>query len=334
VFLDGSATSRAGRDGGAYCAAEAQEAEGRKLDLVVLMDGSGSMNEEVEGSKKWDLLVNALDAFLNDPDSAGIGVGLIYFGIPAGYDAGDLVVSCNVPDYAKPAVPIADLPDSAPVFVSSLSGYTPIGGTPTRPALEGAEQYAESWQKQHPTRRVAIVLATDGEPNDCDSTVDAVSGVAAEGAAKTPSIETYVIGVGSSLTNLDQVATAGGTGQAYLIDTTQDTTARFVAAMNAIRGRAALPCEYPLPKSSSGAELDPGKVNVTFTESTDAGKAVLLQVPNETSCDVKQGGWYYDDPTTPKNIELCDASCTRAKTDFGGRIEVLVGCKTETAVPR
>lgn len=334
VFTDGSTTSR-GREAGDVCAAEAFEAEGRKLDILILMDGSGSMNDEVDGGKKWDLLVAALRAFLNDPESAGIGVGLTYFGFPAGFDAGDLVVSCDVADYTRPAVAIDDLPENATRIVSSLSSYMPVGGTPTRPALIGAATYATTWLEQHPTHRVIVVLATDGEPNDCDSTVDAVSTVAADAAGTTPGIPTYVIGVGESLTSLNLVATAGGTGQAYLVDTTEDTKARFIAAMKAIRGRAALPCEYAVP-APDGGETDPARVNVAFTEGDGDGgtRTILLQVPEKSGCDSSHGGWYYDDPSTPKNIELCDASCTRAKADFGGRIDVLVGCRTQTTRTR
>jgi hypothetical protein len=334
VFADGSLMSRTD---GAACAATEFQAEGRKLDLLVLMDGSGSMLELVNGARKWDLVASALNTFATDPDSTGIGVALTYFGIPAGVDdAGDLVVSCTTSDYETPAVPFADLPANAQPFVKSLAAYKPEGGTPTRPALEGAQNYAAAWLARHLTHRVAVVLATDGEPNDCDSTVDAVAVVAEEAAQQTMPVLTYVIGVGASLTSLDQVATAGGTGHAYIIDTTQDTTARFIDAMNAIRARAVLPCEYEIPRAADGGETDTDKVNVTFTASADGGrgpKTLILQVPSASDCDPKDGGWYYDDPVAPTTIKLCEASCERAKADMGGRIDVLVGCKTATANP-
>jgi hypothetical protein len=337
IFVDAGHGSPSG-DGAAFCAAEVHQAEGRKLDLLVLMDGSGSMKDEIDGgARKWDLLVAALRDFLNDDESSGIGVGLTYFGIPAGYDAGDLVVSCDVTEYVNPAVAIHDLPANAGPLVDSLANYTPVGGTPTRPALAGALEYANQWSVAHPTHRVAIVVATDGEPNDCESTVDSVSTVAAAAARATPSISVYVIGVGTSLMRLDQVASAGGTGHAYVVDPSYGTTASFVAAMNAIRSRAALPCEYGIPKASSGESIDFERVNVVFTGGTDAGdaaKTVLLQVPDASACSATEAGWYYDDPSAPKSIELCPASCTRAKADIAGRVDVLVGCKTQSAVTR
>ncbi len=318
-------------DASVFCAAEVHAAEGIQLDMLILLDGSKSMKDEVQGGRKWDLLLAALRAFLNDPASSGIGVGLTYFGIPAGYDAGDLVVSCDVAQYAQPAVAIAALPQSAPSLIASLASYLPQGGTPTRPALEGGLDYAEAWLAGHSTHQVAIVVATDGEPNDCDSTVEAVSQLAATAAALPHAIKTYVIGVGTSLANLDQIAAAGGTVHAYVVDTSLSTTESFVVALNAVRGAAALPCQYEIPHATAGGQVDYGNVNVAFTEGSDAADArnILLQVPNALSCDKAGGGWYYDDPTAPTSIDLCGSTCARVAHDTEGRVAVLVGCKTQ-----
>jgi hypothetical protein len=333
LHIDGGRTATNGQDGATICSAEVREAEQQKLDMLIAMDGSKSMRDEVAGGRKWDLVVDALTAFAEDPASAGIGVGLTYFGIPVGNDAGDPAVSCDIADYETPAVPIGDLPANGARLEASLSNYEPIGGTPTLPALKGVVEYAHTWLAAHSTHRVVIVLATDGEPNDCDSTVDAVSGVASMAAGERPPISTYVIGVGTSLSNLSQIATAGGTGHAYVVDTEAGTAASFTAAMNAIRGEAALPCNYELPAPTNGASLDYGRVNVARNSGADAGKTTLLQVPDAASCG-SSDGWYYDDPAQPSSIELCPTTCAAVKHDATGAVQVLVGCKTETRVVR
>jgi hypothetical protein len=221
--------------------------------------------------------------------------------------------------------------------MASLAAYLPQGGTPTRPALAGALEYAHAWLVDHSTHRMIIVVATDGEPNDCDSTVDAVSQLAADAVVLRPGTQTYVIGVGASVVSLDTVAVAGGTGHAYLVDTSMSTTQRFVAAMNSIRSEAALPCQYEIPAAAAdaGARVDYGNVNVAYTEGSDAGhgtRTILLQVPSASACDGATGGWYYDDPNTPKSIQLCGSTCMGIEKDVGGRIEVLVGCKTQKSV--
>jgi Mg-chelatase subunit ChlD len=318
-------------DAAMVCSAEAHEAQKLQLDMLVVMDGSRSMKDPVTGGRKWDLVVAALTAFTTDPASAGIGVGLTYFGIPDAGDASDPSVSCNVADYAAPAVPIAPLTSNSRAITASLSSYDPIGGTPTLPALLGAVQFAHDWLAQHADHRIVLVLATDGEPNDCDSTVDAVSAVAGAAAAAQPSISTYVIGVGPSLSNLDQIAVAGGTDHAFLVDTATGTTQSFIQAMNAIRGKATLPCHYDLPAAAPGKPLDYDRVNVALGTASDGGRneTRLLQVPDQFSCD-SSGGWYYDDPKAPTSIELCSATCTTIAHDPTAGVQILVGCKTET----
>lgn len=350
----------------ATCAAETRRAKETPLDMVLVMDRSGSMGDKVSGGRKWDLLTAALGSFLRDPASAGIGIGLVFFGIPDGVDdRGDLAVSCRSADYAQPVVPIAPLPGTAPVVVASFQARAPLGGTPTRPALEGASAYAESWLTQHPDHRVAIVLATDGEPNDCDSTIASVSALSVD--ANQNGIATYVVGVGNRLVDLDQIAAAGGTGKAYVVDTGSDITQSFLSAMNAIRNLAALPCHYSLPKSGdsdAGKRLDFDKVNVAYStwrgkaahveanadaqipdaqipdadaQIPDAGGAdagpprtttMFEQAPNSAACSANWGEWYYDDARAPTAINLCPATCATVKADLSGEIDVLVGCET------
>ena len=66
--------------GDAACAAQTQQAEKLPLDMYIMLDSSGSMTELTSsGQTKWDAIGQALKAFLADPSSAGLGVGLQYF---------------------------------------------------------------------------------------------------------------------------------------------------------------------------------------------------------------------------------------------------------------
>lgn len=322
-------------DGSGICAGQVSQAEQIVLDMLIAMDGSGSMTDAVDGgARKWDLVVAAVDAFVSDPESAGIGAGLTYFGLREGPDAGEFVVSCNPLDYARPAVGIGVLPSNGVAIATSLSNYVPQGGTPTRPALEGIVRQAHAWEALHPTHRLIIVLATDGEPNDCGSTIASVAAIAKSAASEAPPIATYVIGVGASLSNLDQIARAGGTSSAYVVDARQNTTASFLAALNAIRGEAVLPCTYELPPASPGKPFDYERVNVDYTPGTTSVPAPLLQVPSRGACDpgLPLSGWHYDDPLAPTSIALCPSTCKTVQGDTAGSIQVRVGCKTEKRI--
>jgi hypothetical protein len=61
------------------CAAEAHKAEIVPLDLMLLVDTSGSMTGLAGMRSKWETAQSALRSFVSDPKSAGLGVGLQFF---------------------------------------------------------------------------------------------------------------------------------------------------------------------------------------------------------------------------------------------------------------
>ncbi|HMI86019.1 MAG TPA: vWA domain-containing protein [Polyangiaceae bacterium] len=288
-------------DGGPMtCGGDKYNAEQRPLDMYVMFDDSGSM------IPWWISATQAFTQFLNAPESAGLGVGLQFFG-----------TSCDVATYSTPKVPIAVLPGSAPAITAAFP-LLPVESTPTEPALRGAVAYARTWQTAHADHKVVVLLVTDGEPTECNSTVPSVTQVAAEGFSGTPSIPTYVLGLGLSLTNLHSIAMAGGTNQAFIVDPNSGTA--LAAAMNQIRG-SALPCDYALPKNTT----DPRKVNIDFTPQGGTTTR-LIYVGDAASCDPVKGGWYYDNPQTPSRLIVRKQTCDTFKKDPNGRVDVVLGC--------
>jgi hypothetical protein len=307
-----------GNSDGSACAAETQTADLVPLDLYIMLDKSGSMGNGT--GSKWEAVTTAMQAFVNDTASAGIGVGLQYFpGSPECMDA----------TYSTPEVPIAALPGNASAIVSSLTATVPGGQTPAKPALQGAVDYMTGWLLQNPTHAGVVVLATDGQPNDCASTVDNVASIAQAAAGDTPPILTFVIGVGTSLTNLDQIAAAGGTKKAFIVDTTGNVTQQFIDALNAIRG-GAIACEYLIPKPEAGT-IDPGKVNVSYTPGDGSPAETFNYVKDEASCPANGDAWYYDNPANPTKVILCPATCDKVKQDSKAEVKVAFGCKTQVA---
>jgi hypothetical protein len=65
----------------AACASESHQGQQIPLDLYIMLDSSGSMNEatSIPMVSKWTAVSTALRSFVNDPASAGLGVGLQYF---------------------------------------------------------------------------------------------------------------------------------------------------------------------------------------------------------------------------------------------------------------
>lgn len=245
--------------------------------------------------------------------------------------------SCSTADYAKPAVAIAPLPGVAAAVTASLASHQPNGNTPTSAALQGAIIEAKSFATANPGHTVVAVLATDGIPDECmPSDVAGISQLAAQGLSGTPSIETFTIGVfapdgiAQGTSALNQIATAGGTGHAFIIDSTaKNVEQQFAAALNTIRG-ASLPCQYELPIPEAGLP-DFAKVNVQFSSGTSAPVTVPY-VGTAAQCNATTGGWYYDsDPAlggTPKAILVCSSTCSTLKGAVKGTIGVVLGCQT------
>ena len=304
----------------AGCATETVTADRAPLDMYLLLDESESMIEPAGVTPtKWAQVAGAIGAFMQAPESAGIGAGVQFFPIQPD--------QCETQTYNPPAVAIAELPGNKPAISAAIAAQTPFGGTPTRPAMEAAVDYTTGWAQDNPTHVVVIVLATDGLPTVCDSTIDSVAQLAASAAGSSEQILTFVIGVGDELANLNQIAEAGGTNEAIIVDASQDITQGFLTALNSIRQQS-VPCEYVIPATSDGGVVDPQRVNVTYV--SGAGDSVpFFGVGDEDGCvNAPDAGWYYDDPDAPTKIILCPGTCEVVKTDSAATVHVVFGCET------
>jgi uncharacterized protein YegL len=301
-----------GDDDSGVCTSTSAEAKRVQLDIVFLIDRSGSMT-----GAKWKGTVAGLTEFWNDPASAKIGAGVVYFPNWKAY-------SCAPEDYQGLNVPIDLLPDHAFALTNSLPADATGSGTPTFGALQGALLAATAYQDAHPTHKVILVLATDGDPTACgDTTIDDIASLA-KGARNYNGVLTYVIGVsGSTIANLNKIAVAGGTGATY--DITNDIS-QFSSKMEEIRG-AALGCEFELPPPPNGEELDKDKVNFSYTPKGTGMPKILLRANDLADCG-DTPGWYYDSYITPTKLILCPASCATVQADTKAKVEALFGCKT------
>jgi hypothetical protein len=242
--------------------------------------------------------------------------------------------SCDVGIYAQPAVPIGVLPAQAQALTDSLAAATPLGRTPTSAALSGALAHAKLQAMEQPAHRVIAVLATDGAPTECDP-LDAsgVGNIASQALVGSPTVQTYVIGVFTSeeteaRANLNAWAAAGGTSQAFIIDPGQDVAAQLLDALEAIR-TGSIACEYLLPPTPVGSQLDLERVNVALVETQRSRD--FLYVGDESRCDRAPLGWHYDAaPESGKatKIVACGQACDALRATTGGRVEIRVGCKT------
>ena len=315
------------------CIAEPLKGEQIPVDIYIMFDQSGSMATPVAAGTRLDAVRAAASAFLTSPESRGLGVGIGYFGhFPIGN------TSCNPSDYAVPAVPIAALPEGSARMLDSLNRIVPTGETPTGAAIRGACGYAQEYQRSHPGHVVFLLLMTDGVPEapvsmarGCAPTLD--DAVEAATACRTggPPVKTYVLGVGPSLQNLEQITRAGGTDKTYLVEG-GNVSEKVLAALNQIRLAASIRCELQIPAPPTGKFLDFNFVNLLYTDHRGQ-RTALFNTGDSAGCAASGGGWYYDDPAQPKKILLCENTCSLVKYDPGGELDYAIGCKTIVPPP-
>jgi hypothetical protein len=310
------------------CVAEPLRGEPIPVDIYVMFDQSGSMATPVGTGSRLDAVRAAATSFFTAPESRGLGVGIGYFGhLPIGS------TSCNPADYATPAVPIAALPGVAQGVLDSLNHIAPTGETPTGAAIRGACGYAQDYQRAHPGHVVFLLLVTDGVPeapvsmaHGCAPTLDDAVQAATACLRGGPSIKTYVLGVGPSLQNLQQITQAGGTDKTYLVEG-GNVSEQVLAALNQIRLTASIRCELQIPPAPSGKVLDFNLVNLLYTDSKGQ-RTALYNAGDSAGCAISGGGWFYDDPSRPQKILLCESTCNIVRYEIGGELDYAIGCKT------
>jgi hypothetical protein len=341
-------------DPDASCGKGTASANLKPVNMVVMFDRSTSMDECIDGSNpddgpcptgsRWDSASGALNAFFQSPDAADLGVALRFFphDLPAEGCSQD---GCDVNACAQVLVDMGtltaaaaptDAHEGALVAAVGTAAPTVSQGTPISAALDGALTWAATYQAAHPEQRTVVVLVTDGEPNGCQTNFNAINQIAADALDET-GVTTYAIGLtnmsggGVSQGDLNDLAEAGGTNQAFFVSDSATAAMELTATLNAIRGMA-IACDFPLPSSTtSGMAIDPRLINVNYTPT--GGMEVLLGlVPSAADCGAEQA-WYYDDPANPTRILLCPSACSTVTADSGAAISILAGCVPRVVDP-
>ncbi len=267
---------------------------------------------------------------INDPQTCGDAPCL-----EGGYCTN--TASCDPTSYAVEEV--VALPIGAPTLITAMSTRSLEGSTPTLPALEGVIDSAADWSQQS-AHKTIVVLATDGLPTTCDPSLDSfdtngaigeVPEAAADGLVR--GVQTFVIGVFAQVeedvaqVNLDLVAAAGGSGEAFIVTTNESLQDEFLAALESVRAKAGR-CVYTADWFGSTA-LSIAQVRVGLTLA-NGQQTVVDPRPNRDACHPVLGGFYFEtmptDGSSTVRIALCDTTCALLG-DAPSPIDLLVSCE-------
>jgi hypothetical protein len=330
--------------------------------LYILFDRSASMSGATGNGDLWNPAVAAVKSFVNDGDSAGLGVGIQYFPKSGG--------SCNGNGYKTPAVTPGTLPGRASAIGSSLDATNPeallgASGTPIEGALRGATQYCLDYQASHTGEQCVAVIVTDGKPefDSCEKSTTNLANIAK--AAKDKGVITFAVGLkGANFALLDEIAKKGGapdcdTGSSRYSCDVSDNPDKLSVALAKIRQttittethtvtypvtktitypvtrtetrteyvtevqKTPLPCEWAIPKATEG-QFDRDKLNVRWSVNED--RTTLLRVGSNADC--RENAWYYDNPEQPERVIACSQTCEQIKAEEDSSVDLLLGCAT------
>jgi hypothetical protein len=328
-------------DPGMACATGTASAKLASVRMLVMFDRSSSMNDKADlqtNASRWDLASAALTSFFADPAAAGLQVALRFFphdSPMAGCNDDD----CSVPACAEPIVPLGTLlaepmdAHEVALIAASVAAAPPLlgsQGTPISAALGGALSWAAAQRMAAPEEKAVVVLVTDGQPNGCGNNITNIATLASD-ALTANGVRTYAIGLtGSRESDIDAIAAAGGTMEGIFISDGATAKQELLDALAAIRG-SVLDCDFDMPKANDGKQVDPSKINVSYTPAGGT-RMTLGRVPNEAGCGTVPG-WYYDNDMNPSRILLCPASCNSASVQVDATLEVELGCVTKTREP-
>jgi hypothetical protein len=285
-------------------------------DLLVLLDRSGSMVNSIANDdqcdpptsscpQRWATMVQGMTKVLASAPSS-IDWGLKFFSTPGITGAqGSTAEGCVV----SPGVEVAMGKGNSIAILAAITSTTPNYNTPTRAAIQTAVSYLQGLGDGRPKH---ILLATDGQPNcalngayatapDMDAALAAIDGALVAG------IKVYVIGVGPSAGNLDEMARRGGTGKFYPALSPEALN----AALATIAGIVAS-CVYDM----GAAPPDPNNMGVYLDKN--------LVSPSATD------GWVLSGSTA---VAFTGATCDRIKAGAFKDVQVLFGCPGEASVP-
>jgi hypothetical protein len=316
IKLDGSISNPGGTGGGgntstssaiptgdANCGSQTSTTTREPPDVLLLLDRSSSMyytiaqdcfcsdaDAAASGTTQYSLCTNMTDCqtrwsaiqpavsdtVKNTPD---VNWGLKFF--PTANAA-----QCSVSDTIE--VPIAA--NNADAVSSQVQSATVSLSTPTASAIDKSVAYLKTLTDNRPR---FILLATDGQPN-CRGgnimTTDLQGATTSATNSYRAGFPVYVVGIGPNLSNLSQIAQAGGTNDYYQVSSSQDLVDAFATISKLVASCTFTLTSTPPDINNVAVYLDKNLVDKDATNGWSFGggnRSILL---NGTTCDKVTSG--------------------------------------------
>ncbi|MFO0757535.1 MAG: hypothetical protein U0359_13650 [Byssovorax sp.] len=325
----GGSTGSSGQGGGCEAFSQVATNKPRPVDIIWAIDTSDSMVNELQAVE--DNMNVFAGAILNQ----GIDVHVVLIAKPGNPDDGSIFNPdpgiCIGPPLATGSCPGGSKPPSyqhVEVAVNSNNALNRL--------LENYPAYKGTLRKDS-IKYFSVVTdddATDGPNNSAQAfinNVDAIDPAYFEawkffGVFCTGNCGVFLACAATGNVYNQLVALKGGVAGDLCGGNSNGFASVFSAlAQTVVQGKE-LDCAWDIPAPPPGQMFDPGLVNVNFTPSNGM-PSPIFHVKTPGDCG-PQGGWYYDDNTSPTKVQVCPSTCAVIKGDFGAKIDILFGCVT------
>jgi len=312
-FGGGGSSSGAGGSSGNGCGEVALESKKTPVDVILAIDTSGSMDEEIA-----EVRAN-INTFAGKLSMSGLDFHVIVLG---GRDGGQNQL----------------------VVPEPLAGPNGANKSPTFNHLTARVDSNNAWQVIQSTHtqwkgftredafKVFIVFSDD-EANYSGGVAKFDSDLLAKGGFGTAQARKYTFNAvvgwqeGTAITATTKCGSAATPGTRHrqlatltggLVDSICKTD--FSGIFDSISKGVAnqLACDASLP---SGPGADPTRVVVAAAEEQ------FVPVTDASKCSANPNGWYFDTPEKD-HVKLCDGACTKARTV--AKLNIAVGCTSQT----
>lgn len=315
------------------CAANVVKAEPAKVDILFIVDASGSMSEELQQTQA------NINTFAQTIGKSGLDYRVLMI---AGDDIcvppplGGVSCASKPPQFHKVPVHVEST-DALTILLDTYDNTTSGGGW-------GNHKAPIPWRDLVRPEAVKIFVAiTDDESEIQDTAFDAaLLAKKPAGMFGSPQQRNYIFNSivgwskGTPSMSTATCGTAVNTGLVYqrlskltggLVDSVCEVSYAGVFNNLAKGVTKRLACQLDMPKDENGDEVDPTKVQVEYTPGDGSDARKLVQVTGPTKCGKVADGWFYDDPDAPTQVILCPKTCTEVSEDTEAEMNVLVGCK-------
>jgi hypothetical protein len=335
------------------CASTTVTAEPIPLDLIILLDRSGSMNEPgwqywqgEQGdcsidetpikASKWCRAINALMDFFESESSVGTGVGLRTFS-----DDGR---DCEAYTTLDVDFDIIRGGASDPLLVAletEMNDRHAEGSTPTERALKTIVEFTVARQQENDstgnTNRVVIgVLVTDGSPQACNLDTKQLNTIVSQHFEQT-GIPTFFIGMaGAVYEGLNTMAQGAGAPEhtegcneavspCYYYDVGEGDGSILIDTLEEIT-RTVIGCQFAVPEAEVGL-VDLDSIRVQFTPAAGKPAESLPRVLGGGENCGDSDGYYTDEDDNPTTILLCPETCRRAEDEPTSSVSIGLLCE-------